>query len=72
MKLSKKPIIITIDLHGCKYVYDVHQRLKEAFDFPDWYGRNWMICYMLQENIQLCRLEAIILFLKVLHPTVPR
>jgi len=41
MELAEKPIIITLDLHGCKNFYDIHQVIKETFDFPDWYGRNW-------------------------------
>lgn len=41
MILSEKPIIITLDLHNCKYSYDIHRRIREAFDFPEWYGCNW-------------------------------
>lgn len=41
MESSENPIIITLDLHDCKYAYDIHQRIKETFGFPDWYGRNW-------------------------------
>ena len=33
--------IVTLDLAGCKYLGEIHQRLKEAFDFPDFYGENW-------------------------------
>ena len=33
--------IITLDLSGCKYIDDMHQRIKIAFDFPDYYGENW-------------------------------
>ena len=33
--------IITLDLTGCKYLGELHQRIKEAFDFPDFYGENW-------------------------------
>ena len=35
------PTIITLDLSGCKYIDDMHQRIKIAFDFPDYYGENW-------------------------------
>jgi RNAse (barnase) inhibitor barstar len=33
--------IITLDLTGCKYLGELHQRIKIAFDFPDGYGENW-------------------------------
>ncbi len=33
--------IITLDLTGCKYFGEIHQRIKKAFDFPDFYGENW-------------------------------
>ena len=33
--------IVTLDLTGCKYLGESHQRIKKAFDFPDFYGENW-------------------------------
>ncbi len=30
----------TINLTGCKYVYELHQRIQDALDFPDYYGKN--------------------------------
>ena len=30
-----------LDLTGCKYLGEIHQRIKKAFDFPDFYGENW-------------------------------
>ena len=33
--------VITLDLTDCKYLGELHQRIKKAFDFPDFYGRNW-------------------------------
>ena len=30
-----------MDLTGCKYLGEIHQRIKQAFDFPDFYGENW-------------------------------
>lgn len=33
--------IITLDLTGCKYLGEIHQRIKKAFYFPDFYGENW-------------------------------
>jgi RNAse (barnase) inhibitor barstar len=35
------PTVITLDLSECKYIDDMHQRIKTAFDFPDYYGENW-------------------------------
>lgn len=31
----------TIDLTGCRYLGEVHQRIKKALDFPEGYGENW-------------------------------
>ena len=33
--------IIELDLTGCEYQYDMHEKIKVAFNFPDWYGMNW-------------------------------
>lgn len=33
--------IIELDFSGCKYLYDLHEKIKVAFDFPEWYGKNW-------------------------------
>ena len=33
--------IITLDLTGCKYLGEIHQRIKKALGFPDFYGENW-------------------------------
>ena len=30
-----------IDLTDCKYIIDLHERIKTGMGFPDWYGRNW-------------------------------
>lgn len=29
-----------IDLTDCKYLYDLHERIKTALNFPDYYGKN--------------------------------
>ena len=34
----KKEKIVTLDLTGCEYLGEIHQRIKKAFDFPDFYG----------------------------------
>lgn len=30
-----------IDLTDCKYIMDLHERIRVSLDFPDWYGKNW-------------------------------
>lgn len=32
--------IITLDLTGCKYLGELHERIRISFDFPEWYGAN--------------------------------
>ena len=32
---------ITLDLSDCKYLGELHERIRVAFDFPEWYGANW-------------------------------
>lgn len=36
---EKKTIIL--DLTDCKYLGELHERIRMAFDFPEWYGANW-------------------------------
>lgn len=33
--------IIELDFTGCKYLYEIHERIQTAFCFDDGYGRNW-------------------------------
>lgn len=37
--------IVTLDLTDCKYMGELHQRIKEVFHFPDYYGENWDAFY---------------------------
>ena len=37
--MDKKTAIL--DLTGCKYLGELHQRIKTTLDFPDYYGENW-------------------------------
>ncbi len=37
----EKKKIITLDLTDCKYLGELHERIRVAFDFPEWYGANW-------------------------------
>lgn len=32
---------IILDLTGCRYLGEIHQRIKKAFSFPDYYGETW-------------------------------
>ena len=38
---SKKEKVVTLDLTGCKNWLELHERIRIAFDFPDFYGKNW-------------------------------
>lgn len=31
----------TIDLTGCKYLMELHERIKEGLNLEEGYGRNW-------------------------------
>lgn len=33
--------IIELDLTGCKYLDEIHEKIRAAFNFPEWYGKNW-------------------------------
>ena len=33
--------IIELDLTGVKTLNKLHERIRLAFDFPEWYGANW-------------------------------
>ena len=30
-----------LDLTDCKYLLEMHERMKTALKFPNYYGRNW-------------------------------
>lgn len=30
----------TVDLTGCKYLDELHQRFQDALNFPEYYGKN--------------------------------
>lgn len=36
---------VVLNLTGCNYLGELHQRIKEAFNFPDYYGENWDAFY---------------------------
>ncbi len=31
----------TIDLTDCKYLMDLHERIRVSLNFPEGYGKNW-------------------------------
>ncbi len=33
--------VIELDLTGCKYWSELHARIRQAFNLPEWYGNNW-------------------------------
>ena len=38
--MQEKKIII-LDFNSCKTYWDIHDKIRETFGFPDWYGKNW-------------------------------
>lgn len=46
----KQEKIVMLDLTGCKYLGEIHQRIKKAFDFPNFYGENWDAFWDLLRN----------------------
>ena len=32
--------IATLDVTGCQYLDELHKRIKDGLDFPDYYGEN--------------------------------
>lgn len=53
--------IIELDLTDCKYLGEIHQRIKEAFDFPDYYGKNWSAfwdCINVDNNNDLVKISG--------------
>ena len=36
----KEKKTIKLDLTDCKYLGELHERIRVAFDFPEWYGAN--------------------------------
>ncbi len=33
--------IIELNLSGCEYLDEIHERICTSFNFPKWYGKNW-------------------------------
>ena len=36
---------VILDVSNCKYVGELHQKIKDVFSFPDYYGENWDAFY---------------------------
>ncbi len=41
---------VVLDLSNCKRLLEMHRRIKEAFEFPDFYGENWPAFYDLMRS----------------------
>ena len=39
--LNENKKVIKLDFTGCKTGWEYHERIRKAFDFPEWYGKNW-------------------------------
>ena len=39
--MSRKIKEINLDFTGVKTLWELHERIRVAFDFPEWYGKNW-------------------------------
>lgn len=49
---------VKLDLTGCKYMMEMHRRIKDAFELPDYYGCNWSAFHdMLRGEIDAQRIE---------------
>jgi len=33
--------IVELDLTGCETITELHERIRVALEFPEWYGANW-------------------------------
>ncbi|WP_101697205.1 barstar family protein [Clostridium minihomine] len=42
--------IVTLDLTGCKSYWELHERIRITFGFPEWYGKNWSAFWDLLSN----------------------
>ena len=42
--------VFHLDLNGCKTWQELHKRIKDTFDFPDFYGQNWDAFYDLMRT----------------------
>lgn len=50
--------VVKLELTNCKYLGEMHERIRIAFDWPEWYGKNWDAFYDLLRSD--CPTEKII------------
>ncbi len=49
---------VKLDLTDCKYIMELHQRIKDTFGLPEYYGCNWSAFHdMLRGEIEAQRIE---------------
>ncbi len=49
---------VKLDLTDCKYIMELHQRIKDTFGLPEYYGCNWSAFHdMLRGEIDAQRIE---------------
>lgn len=54
----RKDNSVKLDLTGCKYIMELHERIKEAFCLPEYYGCNWSAFHdMLRSEVDAQRIE---------------
>lgn len=41
IRRNPEDMIIELDLTGVKTLNELHEKIRIAFDFPGWYGKNW-------------------------------
>ncbi len=50
--------IVKLDLTGCKYMMELHKRIRDTFELPSYYGCNWSAFHdMLRGEIDADRIE---------------
>lgn len=45
--------VIKLDSTGCKYLGEIHERIRKAFDFSECYRNNWSVFWNLLWTIYL-------------------
>ncbi len=49
---------VKLDLTDCKYIMELHQRIKDTFGLPEYYGCNWSAFHdMLRGEIEAQSIE---------------
>ncbi len=69
--MSKKTVVL--DLTGCEYLDELHIRIKEALEFPDYYGNNldaFWDCINCDSDVDFVTIIGCELIANDLKPTV--